>query len=244
LVEAKKLVAKKANNGRLQRGWAEPVAQPTTAEGEAQWGLLKKEVVKVSERAMKRDGPSRWAKWPAYAACGWALLYAAYRAYYALGGTVGMFGTPVSMSQWRLINAVGAVIILIGAVLPVATLPLWQRRRARLVLLALCWVIGVGCVMHALVDATARILSLAGMLHMDFPFFSSIDRRESDLQDLLLNEPWFLVEGLLWGTPGWFGLASARTRRLWVGSALVASVALTVIGVLSTVGVIGRLIVG
>jgi hypothetical protein len=32
-------------------------------------------------------------------------------------------------------------------------------------------VIGVGCVMHALVDATARILSLAGMLHMDFPFF-------------------------------------------------------------------------
>jgi hypothetical protein len=64
------------------------------------------------------------------------------------------------------------------------------------------------------------------------------------LQDLLLNEPWFLVEGLLWGTPGWFGLASARTRRLWVGSALVASVALTVIGVLSTVGVIGRLIVG
>jgi hypothetical protein len=155
-----------------------------------------------------------------------------------------MFGTPVSMSQWRLINAVGAVIILIGAVLPVATLPLWQRRRARLVLLALCWVIGVGCVMHALVDALGRILSLAGMLHMDFPFFSSIDRRESDLQDLLLNEPWFLVEGLLWGTLGWFGLASARTRRLWVGSALVASVALTVIGVLSTVGVIGRLIVG
>jgi hypothetical protein len=98
--------------------------------------------------------------------------------------------------------------------------------------------------MHALVDATARILSLAGMLHMDFPFFSSIDRRESDLQDLLLYEPWLLVEGLLWGTLGWFGLASARTRRLWVGSALVASVALTVIGVLSTVGVIGRLIVG
>jgi hypothetical protein len=89
--------------------------------------------------------------------------------------------------------------------------------------------------MHALVDATARILSLAGMLHMDFPFFASIDRRESDLQDLLLNEPWFLIEGLLWGTLGWFRLASVRSRRLWVGSGLVATVILTVIGVLSTV---------
>lgn len=111
------------------------MAHPTTAEGETRWALPKKEVVKVSERATKSDGPARWTKWPAYAACGWALPYAAYRGYYALGGTVGMFGTPVSMSQWRLINAEGAAIILIGAVLPVATLPLWQRRQARLVLL-------------------------------------------------------------------------------------------------------------
>lgn len=195
---------------------------------------------------MKREsgGLSSGTKWPAYAACGWALLYAAYRGYYALGGTVGMFGTPVSMSQWRLINAVGAVIILVGAVLPVATLPLWRRRRARSVLLVLCWVVAVGCVMHALVMVTARILSLAGVLHMDFPFFASIDRREADLQDLLLNEPWFLVEGLLWGALGWFGFESVRSRRLWVASGVVATVALTVIGVLSTVGVIGRFIVG
>jgi hypothetical protein len=142
------------------------------------------------------------------------------------------------------INAVGVAIIFIAAVLPVATIPLWQRRRARLVLLALCWVIAVGCVMHALVDDIARILSLADMLHMGFPFFASIDRRASDLQDLLLNEPWFLVEGLLWGVLGWFGLASARSSRLWVGSGVVATVALTVIGVLSTVGIIGRFIVG
>jgi hypothetical protein len=204
------------------------------------------DMTELSEKAMKTKsgGPSRWAKWPAYAACGWALLYAAYRGYYALGGTVGMFGTPVSMSQWRLINALGAAIKMIAAVLPVVTLPLWQRRQGRLVLLALCWVIAVGCVMHALVNGTACILSLAGMLHMDLPFFASIDRRESDLQDLLLNEPWSLVGGLLWGTLGWFRLASVRSRLLWVGSGLAATVALTVIGVLSTVGIIGRFIVG
>lgn len=203
-------------------------------------------MAEAPKRAVKRKSGrlSSRTRWPAYAACGWALLYAAYRAYYALGGTIGMFGTPVSMSQWRLINAVGAAIILVGAVLPVATLSLWTHRRARSVLLALCWVVAVGCVMHALVDVTARILSLAGVLHMEFPFFASIDRREADLQDLLLNEPWFLVEGLLWGILGWFGLASVRRRRLWVASGVVATVALTVIGVLSTVGVIGSFIVG
>lgn len=155
-----------------------------------------------------------------------------------------MFGTPVSPSQWRLINGVAAMILLIAAMLPVAAIPLWQNLQSRLVLLTLCWVTAVGCVMHALVDDTARILSLTGVLHLDFPFFASIDRRESDLQDLLLNVPWFLIEGLLWGALGWFGLASARTRHLWMVSGLVAIAALTVIGVLSVVGVIGKLIVG
>jgi hypothetical protein len=88
------------------------------------------------------------------------------------------------------------------------------------------------------------IFSLAGVLQMDFPFFSFIDRRVADLQDLLLNEPWFLVEGLLWDALGWFGLVSARSRGLWVASGVVATVALTAVGVLSTVGIIGRFIVG
>ena len=75
-------------------------------------------------------------------------------------------------------------------------------------------------------------------------FFASIGRGEADLQDLLLNEPWFLVDGLLWGTLGWFGFASVRDRRLWVASGVVATVALTAIGVLSTIGNVGTFIVG
>ncbi|MGH2346182.1 MAG: hypothetical protein ACRDG4_13230 [Chloroflexota bacterium] len=177
-------------------------------------------------------------------AFGWALLYAAYRGYYALGGTFGMFGTPISPSQWRLINAVAAVLLVIAAVLPVATAGLWQRRHARTALSALYWVIAVGCVMHALVDITIRLLSMAGVLHMEFPHFASIDRRSADLQDLLFNEPWFLGEGLLWGVLGWMELTSARARRLWLVSGIVATAVLTVIGVLSAAGHIGRIIIG
>jgi hypothetical protein len=147
-----------------------------------------------------------------------------------------MFGTPVSLNTWRLINAVAAVLLVIAAVLPVATARQWRRRRARTALLALCWLVAVGCVMHALVDDTIRLLSLAGVLQMHFPFFASIDRRASDLQDLFLNEPWFLGEGLLWGALGWTGLTTTRSRRLWLAGALVATAALTVNGVLSAAG--------
>lgn len=182
--------------------------------------------------------------WVGYAAGAWALLYAAYRGYYALGGTVGMFGTPTSMSQWRLINAVAAVLLVIAAVLPVATARLWHRRHARMALLALCWVIAVGCVMHALVDVIVRLLSIAGVLHMEFPYFASIDRRAADLQDLFFNEPWFLGEGMLWGILGWMELTSTRSRRWWLASGLAGTAALTLLGLLSAAGLIGKIIVG
>ena len=181
-----------------------------------------------------------------YLAGGWALLYAAYRGYYALGGTIGMFGTPVSLSQWRQINGIAAVLLLLAAILPLASVRLWCLPRARTVLLALGWVIAVGCVMHALVDIANRLLTIAGVIHMEFPFFvaGSVDRRAADAQDLFLNEPWFLIEGVLWGALCLVELTSAQARRWWLASALAAIAVLTVIGVLSGAGVIGRFIIG
>jgi DMSO/TMAO reductase YedYZ heme-binding membrane subunit len=81
----------------------------------------------------------------------WALWYAIYRAYYGFGGSVGTFGTPVSESQWRTINLVAAVLLLLLAVLPIAVLPLWKRPHMP-VLLGLCWVLAVGFVMHGVID--------------------------------------------------------------------------------------------
>lgn len=155
-----------------------------------------------------------------------------------------MFGTPISQTQWRQINAVGAVLLVIAAVMAVATVWLWRRGYGRTALLVFCWVAAVGCVMHALVDESSRLLSMAGVLHMEYPnFWVSIDRHASDLQDVFLNEPWFLIEGVLWGVLGWTGLSSTRSRRWWLGSAIAAIVALTAIGMLSQFGLIGRFIV-
>lgn len=178
-------------------------------------------------------------------AAGWAFVYALYRAYYAAGGTLGMFGTPVSEHDWRMVNAKGAVILAFVAILPIAVLRLWHRSRARPWLLILSWIMAVGGVMHALVGIGQRIASLSGLYVMPLPFWRTIDRRASDLQALLFNEPWFLIEGLLWVAIAWGGaLYGSSTRWRWIGSAIAAVVALTVVGLLSAFGVIGQTTIG
>ena len=99
--------------------------------------------------------------------------------------------------------------------------------------------------MHAFVDGVLRVFSVTGVHPTQLPAtaWQSFDRRAADLQDLLLNEPWFLVEGLLWGALG-LAFVSASGRRPWLISAVVACVLLTVVGVLSGLDVIGSIRLG
>lgn len=176
-------------------------------------------------------------------ACG--LGYAAYRGYYAAGGTAGMIGVPRSESEFRLLNLAAVGVLLVAAVLPTAALPLWRRPRPRRILLAVCWLVAVGCVMHALVDDVQRVVSLAGGREISYPAsqWVSVDRRAADVGDLAFNEVFFLGEGLLWAVLAWIGLDSAAGRRRWVATAAVAVAVLTAIGLLSAFDVIGRVIV-
>lgn len=172
----------------------------------------------------------------------WGFGYACYRAYYAAGGTFGLIGEPVSAALFQAINAVGAVIILGASVLPlIATRVRWAYRA----LPVLGWLGGVGCCMHAVVDSTLRLLSLTGVRLTELPpsVWQSFDRRAADLQDLLLNEPWFLVEGLLWCALA-LSATSPHRQRAWLVSASAACVLLSVVGVLSGVGVIGSVHLG
>ena len=72
----------------------------------------------------------------------WSFAYAAYRAYYAVGGELGMIGEPVSRAQFRAINAAGATIIFVAGIVPLAALWLNTVRRG---LPVLCWIAAVGC---------------------------------------------------------------------------------------------------
>lgn len=180
------------------------------------------------------------------AAAIWALCYAVYRGYYAAGGTAFLPGTirRGSEGEFQLINLAAVVIVGVAAVVPIAVLPLWSRRGPRRMLLALCWVVAVGCWMHALIDMIERVLSLAGIVDIDYPPpWAAVDHRAADLQDLFGNEPWFLLEGLGFGALGWIALGPGRPRRWWAASAVAAIAALTLIGLLTVTGVVGKAIV-
>lgn len=180
-----------------------------------------------------------------------ALFYAAYRGYYALGGTVGMFGEPASRSQWLGINAFAAIALLVAAAVPMAALALWRWRYPRLVALALFSVAAVGLVMHGLIDEIQRVLSLSGLAErwqLTLTAESTQgwiwkNQHAADLQDALFNEPWFLAVGLLCGAVVWLALGGRRARRRWLAAAAAAVLALTVYGVLAAVGIVGRSIV-
>jgi hypothetical protein len=175
---------------------------------------------------------------------GCGLLYALYRGYYGLGGTIGMFGRPASPAEWRLINLIGAVMLLIAALLPVAAMPLWRRPRWRRALLALCWVMAVGYVMHALIDDTQRVLDLTGAVQMHYSaFWATVNSHAADIQDLIFNETWFLVEGLLWGILALIVLGPSPARRWWARAALAAIAVLTSVGLLSALNHIGKIII-
>lgn len=175
----------------------------------------------------------------------WAFGYGLYRSYYALGGTFGMFGTPVSPEQFRRINAIAALLLFLFAIVPLVSVRAWNQRHGRPGLLALAWVIAVACTSHALIGAVQRIASLTGRLVINYRFWETIDRRAADLQALFFNEPWFLIEGILWAVIAWAGaLRASRRRRWWLGSAIAAVVVSVIAGVLSAFGVIGRLIIG
>jgi hypothetical protein len=172
----------------------------------------------------------------------WSFAYAGYRAYYAAGGQLGMIGEPISPAQLRTINAIGAAIIFGAGFLPLVALRVHAVRR---VLPLLCWIAAVGCCMHAMVDVTLRIYSLTGIHPTQLPasVWRSFDRHTADMQDLLLNEPWFLVEGLLWATLGRAVVQPPR-RRVWLSTVAIASVMLSIVGVLSGLGIIGTFTIG
>jgi hypothetical protein len=181
-------------------------------------------------------------------ASGLGLVYSLYRGYYALGGTLGMIGVPAPSTPWRLINGVAAIGLLVAAAVPLVAIPLWRRPVARPILIALFSIAAVGLVMHGLIDETQRTLHLLGLaerLHIDVRLagWRSVDLRAADLQDVFLNEPWFILEGLACGALVWVSLRARAARRWWLAAVLVATAALTAMGLLTVTGVRPRTIV-
>ncbi|MGW5129254.1 DUF3995 domain-containing protein, partial [Streptomyces sp. NPDC004069] len=166
--------------------------------------------------------------------------------YWAVGGT---WGLPLlarhDKSAVQAVNWVVSAIMLVGALFVLALNRRTQSRVRAWVLLVPMWIAAVVCVSHALYGFVTKALYLSGHHGaVDFPVVPGVGAAEaaeanhlSAVQDLLVFEPCFLVQGLVLALAAWQFLRTRGARRRWWTSLVVGILVIDVFGaLLSLVG--------
>jgi hypothetical protein len=152
----------------------------------------------------RRAGSFPRGAWAAYAAGGWALLFAAPSFYWAAGGTVGT-GTldpgiaAMARDPWfvAVVWATGVAKVLAG-LLAFALVRPWGRRIPRWALLSGAWGGGALLVLHGADFVAQGVLALGGFV--DVPASAPL---AAIRWSTFLWGPWFLLGGLLFCIAAW-----------------------------------------
>jgi hypothetical protein len=172
---------------------------------------------------------SRWAVGVAYAAGGWAFLFAALSFYWALGGTAG--SETVSPAIVQLARAhvpwvmaalwISAIIKVVSGLVALALIQPWGSRVPRWILLLLAWGAGALLFVHGGLYFAVGVLALSGAISVStpatvLPWFT------------FLWGPWWLMGGLLFLLAAWSYVRRSPQGRIDL--------------VFSTLGVFGALV--
>ena len=179
-----------------------------------------------------------WALWAFWVTAAFIPIHA----YWALGGSFWLPPSAllpanrhtVQVANWgvRLLLAIGAAILL-------ALARPTDRRIHPAVLLAPVWIGSVVALSHAVLGFVTKSLYVAG-LHgaVDFPALpgttaatAAAENHTAAVLDLLVFEPWFLVEGMLLLLAGWASLRAPNAHR-WTVSVVVGAALIEAFGVL------------
>lgn len=145
----------------------------------------------------------------AYAACAWALVFAAINAYWGLGGTVGL-GTlgpaiaELARDPWFVALGVWGVGVLkvLAGLLALALVRPWGRRLPRRLLLVAAWGLGAGMSLYGGALLVQHGLMLAGVIRIPAGLGWT-----ATVWHIVLWDPWWLLGGVA------FAVAARRFRR-------------------------------
>ncbi|MCJ8010414.1 DUF3995 domain-containing protein [Paenibacillus sp. KQZ6P-2] len=163
-------------------------------------------IIKSEEQqSMRFSAKSHWA---AYAAAIWSVLYIPPHVYFALGGTIGVPGTMTEKFEpvWALTNWGASFALLLAGLLALGLARPMEQKMVRLALLVVSWCACLIPILHASYGFVTKGLYLLGVLPIhffDFSLWETVDIGMFMMLDLLLFEPWFLVEGILFGLAIW-----------------------------------------
>lgn len=161
--------------------------------------------------------PPRKLVWTGYAVFIWSISYMLPHLYWALGGTAGqslLRPSILEMPQWELINGVASLFLTVAGLIGLA-LVYFRRGFVRWVLLAIAL---FGCAVaasHGIYGIVNRILQISGVAPLESAPFN-MGEHAYVVWDLVLYEPWFLIEGILFGLVGWYYLDAPRQQSIWL----------------------------
>jgi len=162
----------------------------------------------------------------------WSLVYMLPHLYWGLGGEAGLsvVTSAGDLPERHAINLVASVVLTLPALIGLGLVHDATRRRLGPGLRLAC---GIGAALalgHGIVGVSYRVLNVLGLLDIDGRSFD-VHQHGWVLWDLLLFEPWFLVEGVLFVAAGRASLTNERARRRWMAACAVGVVAATLTGV-------------
>jgi hypothetical protein len=135
--------------------------------------------------------------WVGYAACAWAIVFAAMSFYWAAGGTIGIHTIAAQIEEISLVNnadvvfATGVLKVLL-ALLALALIQPWGRRFPRWLLLLAGWGAGIVLLVYSGANLVDHGLMVTGVI--DTP---DVLGRRAARWHLFFWDPWWMLGGIL-----------------------------------------------
>jgi Protein of unknown function (DUF3995) len=148
---------------------------------------------------------TQWAMWVAYAASGWAFLFAALSFFWAAGGRTGLHPLELAVAPddlgWMVVNVGAGIIKVLIGLLALALVQPGGQIFPRKLLRASIWVLGVGMVLYGGLGLVSDVLHVTGVI-------SNPVNAKWFFWYLVLWDPWWMLGGVLYVTAAWL------TRRM------------------------------
>src|SRR5436305_9314831 len=155
---------------------------------------------------------SRLAMWVAYAACGWALLFAALSFFWAAGGRTGLHPLELEAApdnaMWIVINLVAGIIKVVIGLIALALIQDWGRIIPRKLLRGCAWALGVGMLLYGGLGLVSDVLHVTGII-------GDAANGKWFFWYLVLRDPWWVLGGVLYVTAAWFARRVPLPRALY-----------------------------
>ncbi|MGG0275219.1 DUF3995 domain-containing protein [Bacillus rhizoplanae] len=154
--------------------------------------------------------------------------------YWALGGRMGLSLLKPSVatsSQFELINWFALPIFIVAGLVGLGFIYLGKSKILRSLLLSITV---LGCSIatsHGIFGIIYRGLQIAGVIGLENGTFNIHDDMYV-VWDMVIFEPWFLIEGILLAVAGWCFLKGARSRKIWLAVCMVGTIVGLVTGML------------